>query len=215
MEDEEALDAFDLDDLEDGLSLLTTEGFESVGDGNAEYDDAADEQDEDIGGDEDQHIGEEEDEQLLVEEEEYEGYEQVDGEPEDEDEDDEHQQQEQTGFEYVLSAPFVVQPRAHILSARKVIQLKDGSFVSCSQSDGIHHFSKDGTHISQWLGSFLCIAELSCGLIAGGNIDAPSNSIELWNIDSGECVGTLSGHYSGVFCLVELRDGKTLASGSR
>jgi len=56
----------------------------------------------------------------------------------------------------------------------------------------------------------MSVVQLSDGWWASASGD---NTIKIWNVASGDCVATLTGHTAAVSCLVKLRDGR-LASAS-
>jgi len=55
-----------------------------------------------------------------------------------------------------------------------------------------------------------CLLVLSNGLLASGNFN---KTIEIWNVEKGECIKKLEGHIKTVTCLADLHNGQ-LASGS-
>ena len=62
--------------------------------------------------------------------------------------------------------------------------------------------------ISSGLGTVRCLAQLSDGRVVSGSAD---NTLKVWNITTGVCELTLTGHIDDVHCLAQLSDGRVVS----
>eukprot|EP01102_Stenamoeba_stenopodia_P015286 TRINITY_DN5193_c0_g1_i1.p1 TRINITY_DN5193_c0_g1~~TRINITY_DN5193_c0_g1_i1.p1 ORF type:complete len:462 (-),score=64.88 TRINITY_DN5193_c0_g1_i1:119-1378(-) len=95
----------------------------------------------------------------------------------------------------------------HTSWIRDLIELQDGSLVSCSDDHSIKRWSRgNGRLLASFVGhedSVRCLLEVNSQRLMSGSLD---KTIRVWNTTTGECVKTLSGCFSwGVCCLAKLQ----------
>eukprot|EP01102_Stenamoeba_stenopodia_P000590 TRINITY_DN10575_c0_g1_i1.p1 TRINITY_DN10575_c0_g1~~TRINITY_DN10575_c0_g1_i1.p1 ORF type:complete len:326 (-),score=15.09 TRINITY_DN10575_c0_g1_i1:98-1075(-) len=106
----------------------------------------------------------------------------------------------------------VARTKIHSEVISQIIELEDGTIVSCSWDQTIHRWNQNGRLINSFNGhsnNVSCVVQINEDAIASSSWD---NTIKIWNIQTSECIKTIT-NASQAWCLVRRRDKSTWLSG--
>ena len=93
-----------------------------------------------------------------------------------------------------------------------IIEMPDGTLVSCSEDKTIKFWNLDNGMCVKTLNGLsdlvLCLLVVKKGDLASGSLD---KTVKIWNVESGECIRTLNGHTGSIWDL-ELTENHDLIS---